>query len=315
MKSRGRILVTGGAGFIGSHLARLALQKDYRVTILDNLSTGSERNIPEGSDFVAGDVSRERTWKRLRKERYDAVFHLAAQSSGEVSHSRPGWDLKANTLGTLHALHFARDFGARFLYSSSMAVYGEPDRVPVRETDPCRPLSFYGISKLCAEHYISYFSRKGLPTTVFRLFSVYGPGQNLANLKQGIVSIYLAFLLEGRPVHVKGSPDRFRDLIYIDDVLKAWWKAFRSKAAIGEVLNLGTGRKTTVRELVEAEIKALGRKPGEVEVRYQGSTPDDQFGLYADIRRTVRVLSPWRPRVTLKAGLKKMIAWAQNEAR
>lgn len=307
-----RILITGGAGFIGSHIAKACIDDGMEVWILDNLATGSKSNIPSRARFVRGDVSNNVTFSRLPRKRFDGVFHLAAQSSGEVSHDKPGWDLKANTLGTLLALDWAyQNRVPRFLFSSSMSVYGNPKKNPIRESDSCDAVSFYGISKVCAERYISYFSRKGMATTVFRLFSIYGPGQDMANMKQGIVSIYMAFLLAGKEIHVKGSPNRFRDLTYIDDVVDAWLRAFHSRNAVGGTFNLGTGHKTLIKELVAAEIRAFGLDPMAYPVRYEGSTPDDTFGVYADIRAARRVLG-WKPKVNLDAGLKRMVKWCRG---
>ncbi len=311
-----KTLITGGAGFIGSHIAVRCIRNGDHVTIIDDLSTGNAANVPEGADFVEGDLSKKRTVDTLFAEkRFDCVLHLAAQSSGEVSDERPDLDLKVNTLGTLLLLRACMKRGVpRFLYASSMAVYGNPATVPVTEDMPPAPLSFYGISKMASEQYIRHFSEKGLRTTVFRMFSVYGPGQDLANLKQGMVSIFLAYLLRNEPVLVKGSKDRFRDFIYIDDVVDAWVAAIPCRETFGKTYNLASGKKTFVHELVKAEIAALGRDPATCPVRYEGSTPADQFGLYADTRRIRKDLD-WKPRYSLTEGLKIMAGWANERKR
>jgi UDP-glucose 4-epimerase len=307
-----RILVTGGAGFIGSHLASRCLSLGHEVVVVDDLSTGDGRNVPRGAEFFEMDLSREEDYRELRPFDFDAVFHLAAQSSGEISNENPARDLEVNTLGTLFLLSACRREGVRrFLYSSSMAVYGNLDHLQARESDVPRPLSFYGISKLASEHYIRHFILEGLEPTIFRLFSVYGPGQNLANLKQGMVSIFLAYLLEGKPVHVKGSGDRFRDFIFIDDVLDAWMGAFENPVTFGKTYNLGTGRSTTVSRLVEEEIRAFGQDPGSYPVLYEGSTPYDQFGLSADIS-LIGAETGWSPKVELRDGLGRMVTWANG---
>ena len=305
-----RILITGGAGFIGSHLAARSLSLGNEVVVADDLSTGDEGNVPAGAELVEMDISGGDEYRKLRPFDFDAVFHLAAQSSGEISNENPVRDLEVNTLGTLLLLSACRKGGVRrFLYSSSMAVYGNLDHPRATETDLPRPVSFYGVSKLASEHYIRHFAHEGLEPTIFRLFSVYGPGQNLANLKQGMVSIFLAYLLEGKPVHVKGSGDRFRDFIYIDDVLDAWMGALERPVTIGKTYNLGTGRSTTVSRLVEEEIRACGQDPASYPVLFQGSTPYDQFGLSADIS-LVSAETGWVPRVELREGLARMVAWA-----
>ncbi len=307
-----RVLITGGAGFIGSHLALRCISTGYETTVVDDLSTGDRRNLPEGVELIEMDISREDDYRKLRPFDYDLVFHLAAQSSGEISDEDPALDLRVNTLGTLLLLRMCQKEGVRrFLYSSSMAVYGDLDRPQVRESDEARPLSFYGISKLASEHYIRHFSSEGLATTIFRLFSVYGPGQNLANLKQGMVSIYLAYLQKGEPVRVKGSGDRFRDLIYIDDVVDAWMGALENPVTCGKVYNVGTGRSTTVFQLLDEEIRAFGYDPERYPVYYEGSTPYDQFGLCADISR-ISSETGWKPKVGLGEGLERMVTWASG---
>lgn len=310
-----KILITGGAGFIGSHLAKRCIDGGDSVTIVDNLSSGDISNVPEDAECIIGDISEKKTYRTLLAGRkFDCVLHLAAQSSGEISDERPDLDLRSNTLGTLLLLQWCKKQDVpRFLYASSMAVYGNPQKVPVSEATPPAPLSFYGISKMAAEHYIFSYSGKGLQTTVFRMFSVYGPGQDLNNLKQGMVSIFLAYLLKNEPVWVRGSRDRFRDFIYIDDVADAWYKSISNKKTYGKTYNLATGRKTFVHELIREEILSLGLDPDIYPVRYEGFTPADQFGLYADIGRIRKDLD-WKPRYSLKDGLALMARWAKGRS-
>jgi UDP-glucose 4-epimerase len=309
-----RILITGGAGFIGSHLAHRCLDLGDEVVIVDNLSTGHARNIPEGAEFVEMDISREQEYRKVHSFDFDAVFHLAAQSSGEISSENPALDLKVNTLGTLFLLRTCQRKGVkRFLYSSSMAVYGNPEQPRVDETVPCRPLSFYGISKFAAEQYILHFVPDGIEPTIFRLFSVYGPGQNLANLKQGMVSIYMAYLLKGEPIRVKGSGDRFRDFLYIDDMIDAWLGSLEMPVTKGKIYNLGSGKRTTVSRLLAEEIQAFGHDPATYPVRYESPTPSDQFGLTADISR-ITTDTGWHPQIDLKEGLRRMVTWAADRS-
>jgi UDP-glucose 4-epimerase len=182
----------------------------------------------------------------------------------------------------------------------------------VSETHACNPLSFYGISKLSSEHYIQHFARDGLATTCFRMFSVYGPGQNMTNMKQGMVSIFLAYLLRGEEIWVKGSGNRFRDFTYIDDVVKVWCSCLEHEKTFGKIYNLARGEKTCVKDLVHKEIELYGLDPVSYPVKFEGSTPADQFGLYADISQIKRDLG-WEPEISLDEGLKKMIAWVKKE--
>lgn len=306
------ILITGGAGFIGSHLAKRCIRSGYAVTILDDLTTGNQENIPNGADFIKADISCPDWQDALTKKPVHAIFHLAAQSSGEVSDEHPDLDLKVNTYGTLLLLKWClKNHVNHFLYASSMAVYGNVEHNPVHEDFHCSPLSFYGFSKYTSEQYIRQFSAKGLNTTCFRMFSVYGPGQNMNNMKQGMVSIFLAYLLKRKPIHVKGSKERFRDFIYIDDVVNAWLLALNNPVTYGKTYNLATGKKTLIGTLVEEEIRSFGFDPLTYPVKYEGNTPADQFGLYADISRIRKDLN-WEPQTTLSLGLENMVAWLRE---
>ena len=188
----GRYVVTGGAGFIGGRIAERLVARGDEVVVLDDLSTSSERTAPEGTTLVVADLSDERTYAEGLKGPFDAVFHLGAQSSGEISHLSPARDFDVNARGTLLLLRWAEASRvSRFLHASSMAVYG-PVEGPVLETAPTQPGSYYGVSKVAGEAAVRFFAARGLQTTTFRMFNVYGPGQNLGNLRQGMVSIYLA---------------------------------------------------------------------------------------------------------------------------
>ena len=194
-----------------------------------------------------------------------------------------------------------------------MAVYGLTDQVPVLESQALDPYSFYGISKLASEQYVRHYMRGGLAATIFRMFNVYGPVQNMANMKQGMVSIYLAFLVREHPILVKGSMDRYRDFIYIDDVVDAWLTALDNPETHGRVYNLASGRKTLVRELIPELIRAWGLDPDTYPVEYGEGTPGDQFGIYADISSITRDTG-WQPGVHLPDGLKRMAQWAKGLA-
>jgi UDP-glucose 4-epimerase len=310
-----RLIVTGGAGFIGSHIARRLLTMGHKVWVIDNLATGSEANIPARAEFIRADISREASYKKMPRGKIDAVFHLAAQSSGEISDERPSLDLKWNALGTLLLLNWCRENGtSRFLHASSMGVYGQAKTLPVSEEHPCQPISPYGISKLTAEKYIGLFSGKGMKTTVFRIFSAYGPGQDMLNLKQGMVSIFMYYLLKKEPVLVKGPPDRFRDFLFIDDIVDAWVGAADNKRAFGKTYNLAYGKKTTVRDLIREEIKAFRYDPATYPVVSGKATPNDQSGLYADITKIKQELG-WSPKISLSQGLSIMVKWVKENAK
>ena len=303
MKSN--IIVTGGAGFIGSHIAKRLLDIGYKVTILDNLSTGKKKNIPKGADFINIDLGEKELYGLLKGIKSDAVFHLAGQSSGEASFKDPFYDFKSHVISTFLLLEWCRKNGCRrFVYASSMSVYGDPKRLPVDENQPHIPKTFYGAAKSAAESYVKMYQTLGIDTTVFRLFSVYGPGQNLGNKMQGMASIYLSYMLEGIPVIVKGSKERFRDFIYIDDVADIWLDSIKNPIMYGKVYNLASGKKITVEDLLNTLKRSFGRE--DYAVRYEGNTPGDQFGVTADTRR-IREELDWSPKTGFDTGIKKMV--------
>jgi UDP-glucose 4-epimerase len=313
MGQRRHVIVTGGAGFIGSHLAARLLDAGHEVTVLDNLSTGRLANIPAGADFIEMDLGREEEYGLLDGLAGDAVFHLAGQSSGEASFYDPLGDLRSHVLSTFWLLKWClKKQLKRFIYASSMSIYGEPQYLPVDEVHPQGPKTFYGAGKMAAEAYIKLYQTLGIETTIFRLFSVYGPGQNLENKMQGMISIYLSFLLEGRPILVKGSKERFRDFVYVDDVVEAWLAAWDNPRSYGKVYNVASGQKTRVADLIEALKQALGC-PGHP-VEYQAGTPGDQFGIVGQNAAITWDLQ-WQPRVGLAEGLKRQASGVQGRLR
>jgi UDP-glucose 4-epimerase len=300
-------LVTGGAGFIGAAVAQRLLVAGHEVVIVDNLSTGFRENLPAGAVFVEGDCHDESVYQRLPPRQYAAIFHIAGQSSGEISFVNPVYDLQTNTQSTLLLLKYALQTGCtRFLYASTMSVYGEQPDAPVAETASTMPQSFYGVGKLASEHYLRIYRQYGVESACLRLFNVYGPGQNMANLRQGMVSIYLAHALNNRHIHVKGSSARFRDFIYIDDVVDAFLALEKARLGNSPVYNVGTGVRTTVVDLVS---RILALLPFEVSVQYEGSTPGDMFGITGDCAKIQQEIG-WAARVPLDDGLRRMVTWA-----
>ena len=306
-----RALVTGGAGFIGGHLVRRLVTGGHTVVVLDNLTTGHRANVPAGVSLLEADVADPRTLDRLTDPRFDVVCHLAAQSSGPRSADVPYLDFQTNATSTLVLSEWCLAHAIpRFVYASSMAAYGNPVTQSVAETAPCDPVSYYGVSKLTSERLLGLASARGLRATSLRMFSVYGPGQDLGNLHQGMVSIFLAYLLGGVEVPVTGSLRRFRDLVYIDDVIDCWLAVLARTETPAAVYNVGTGRPTTVGELLAALMAALGLPPTHP-IRELAGSASDQFGLCADVTRVETDLG-WRATVGLADGLRHMVAWARS---
>jgi len=189
-----------------------------------------------------------------------------------------------------------------------MSVYGVKEDKPINEDEELMPVSFYGVGKVASEHYLRIYHKMGIRPTSLRLFNVYGPGQNLENLRQGMVSIYMAQMIKNDKIIVKGSLNRFRDFIYIDDVVNAFLICLRDERTIGKIFNVGTGIKTSVQQLIETLFEVYGRK---VPVEVSGNTPGDIFGIYADISLFQKVAG-FQPEVKFKKGLDKMLAQAMS---
>ena len=301
-----KILVTGVAGFIGSSVAIRFINEGFSVVGVDDLSSGRIENIPASVDFIQGDLVQTSTIASIPKD-CRKILHLAGQSSGEISFDDPVGDLKKNTISTLNLIQYGiQNSVERFVYASSMSVYGTVADEPCAEKHVCRPLSCYGVGKSAAEGYLSIYQDM-LPSVSMRMFNVYGPGQDMSNLRQGMVSIFLAQALASGRIEVKGSADRFRDFIFIDDVVEAWFRAATYDSTLGMTINIGTGVKTTVGALLDHICEIV---PGAIYV-VNGSTPGDQKGIYADteVLKHSLGMNSFTP---LKSGLIKLLDWVSS---
>lgn len=296
-------LVTGGAGFIGSHLIRRLLKEGHKVTTIDNLTTGFKKNIPKGANFIKGDCGTSKVYKKLKKIKFDAIFHIAGQSSGEISFDNPVYDIRTNTISTILLLKHALKIKCkRFIFASTMSVYGIKSNKPTKEFEETLPESFYGISKLASENYLRIFEKYGIKHTSLRLFNVYGPGQNMSNLRQGMISIFMSQMLNQGKIRVKGSSARYRDFIYIDDVIEYFIRCLNNKKSIGKIVNVGTGKKTFVKQIIK---KLTSLNKNRVPVNYSGSTEGDINGIYADTKILKKILGKIN-QTLLHKGLFKM---------
>ena len=307
----GKYLVTGAAGFIGAAIAEKLLSRGHKVWTIDNLSTGYNENIPDGVIFTEGACQDELSISKLNGLRFDAILHFAGQSSGEVSFDDPVYDLRTNTESTLRLIKYGLETGCRrFIYASSMSVYGTVADEPIAESHETLPLSFYGVGKLASENYLRIYSSKGLKFTALRFFNVYGPGQNMQNLRQGMVSIFLKQLLEHDKIIVKGPLDRFRDFVYIDDCVDFTTGIIGNENTFGRFYNVGTGVRTTVKKLLDQMIKISGI---EKQIIIETVTPGDQKGIYADTSVALTDIG-FKAGFSLEEGLDKMIQWAKNNS-
>jgi UDP-glucose 4-epimerase len=289
--------VTGGAGFIGSHLVDALLARGDEVHVVDDLSTGSRENLPGGAELHELDIRADGLADLVARLRPEVVFHLAAQADVGTSVARPELDADVNVVGTVRVLEAARTAGARVVFASSGgAIYGECER-PAREDDPPSTLSPYAASKLAGEVYLATWNRlHGTAHVTCRLANVYGPRQ-LAELEGGVVAIFLDRLRDGRPTEIFGDGEQTRDFVHVGDVVEAILAA--AAAPAGGLYNVGTGIATSILELHRlcAEIAGSAQEPIFGEPR-----PGDLRHSVVDPGRAARELG-WRAQTALAEGL------------
>lgn len=311
-------LVTGGAGFIGSHICERLLADGFSVTTIDNLSTGNRENIPEGVRLVVGDVSNRDQLAQAFDPTPDVVFHIAGQASTIRSFADPHDDIRVNVTGTVNTVLECIDKKVpRLLFASSMTCYGHPDKLPVSETTPLLPVSYYGITKLAAERYVhSTADRIDLDfdfnVTSFRMFNVYGPRQSLDNPYQGVVAIFIANVMRNEPCVIHSDGKQSRDFVHIADVVDAWMSTLYNEKAFGQAFNLGTGQRNDIDQLVDAVLAAFGKNRDTYEVGYEPVRPGDQRHMEADIQKAKELLG-WSPKVDFAKGMADTVAWAKEQ--
>ena len=304
----GRALVTGGAGFIGSHVSDLLLTNGFEVTIIDNLVSGNREQVPKAATFHEMDITDERAAKLVRESGFDVICHLAAQIDVRKSVADPAYDSRVNIGGTLNLLEAVRQSGkrsTRFVFSSTGgAVYGDLVAPPTTEEAPKDPQSPYGTAKLSVEYYMGYYARvHGLETVALRYSNVYGPRQD-PHGEAGVVAIFCNRLLDGTPLTIFGDGKQTRDYVYVGDVARAnLLAATRPLPAIGALdaraFNVGTSVETDVVELARVLREIAGAK---VEATHAPERPGEQKRSAVDVRKAQRVLG-WQPKMSLRDGL------------
>ncbi len=297
------VLVTGGAGFIGSHVAEACLEAGDSVWVVDNLASGSAKNLPSGVVFQEGDVADAEFMRRLVEEMRPAVIHhLAAQASVTRSLAEPLRDARVNVMGTLGVLEAARsmDTPPRVVYAATGgACYGDPEDEMVDEGCPLAPASHYGMSKVTGERYLVFYGEYfGLRVVSLRLANVYGPGQR-ADLDAGVISIFVEKLAKAESLTLYGHGRAGRDYVYVKDVVEAFMAAAKG-GADGGAYNIGTGVVTDVETLLEVLCRHMGEKP--VDVKREPLRAGEVFRIGLDARAFERKTG-WRPRYTLDAGV------------
>ena len=313
------VLVTGGAGFIGSHTVDLLMERGHRVSVLDDLSTGRRANLARWENhpnfaFVHGDVTSDLTaaFDRmvLRHGRIDRVAHFAAQTAVPISMDDPLEDIRVNLGGTVRILEYARTHGvAKVVFASSSAVYDDGAPVPVSEDSSARPASPYGVDKLAAELYLDYYARlHGLTFTALRFMNVYGPRQDPGSWYSGVISIFLDRAVSGLPITIFDDGEQTRDFVYVTDVADAVVDALITEAGNNAIVNVGTGVEVTINALARTILELTGSASP---VRYEPARPGDIRRSVTTLDRAVALLR-FQPRVVLRDGLERTLAWLRQ---
>jgi UDP-glucose 4-epimerase len=305
-----RVLVTGGAGFVGGAVVRRLVDAGARVTVLDDLFTGRAETIPTQAEFVLGSVTDQQLVREL-VGRSSLVFHMAARNI-IASTANPRDDFETNIGGTLNVLLAARESQPdRVVYTSSTSVYGNPRSIPINEDDNLVPITPYAVSKLSGEHYcLAFYESYGLPVATVRYSNVFGPGQRPDNPYCGVVSKFLTNCHQGVPMTVHGDGEQTRDFTYIDDAVDATLLAATHPRAEGDVFNVGTGIETSVNRLAEMINAAMGRQS---DVQHIDRRDIDNIRRRVVNIEKMRRMLRWSPQVTLEKGLRATAEWFVKE--
>lgn len=303
-----KILVTGGAGFIGSHVVDQFIEAGHDVVVVDNLSTGREKNLNPKARFYRVDIRDPELRKVFEIEKPEVVDHHAAQMNVRRSVADPIYDADVNVRGSVHLLELCREYGVRkMIYiSSGGAVYGEPVYLPCDEEHPVRPLCPYGLTKYAFELYLYIYQQNyGIDYTVFRYPNVYGPRQDPLG-EAGVIAIFTGQMLRGEPVTIYGTGDQVRDYVHVYDCARANMLALESGS--GRVYNLGSGKGTTVNELFQ-RLKAITGYSGMP--NYAPAKLGETFKIYLNAQRAKEELG-WVPTISLEEGLRNTVEYTKQ---
>ena len=303
-------LVTGGAGFIGSHLVDRLLELEYRVVVVDDLSAGKLKNLNPAASFHHNDITHSSISEVFQREQPDLVFHLAAQTSVSYSTREPVKDSETNVTGTLRMLEAARRHGVdKFIYSSTGgALYGDPQVDPCPDDHPVMPLSPYGISKYLGEQYVEFYQRMyRLNSTTLRYGNVYGPRQD-PHGEAGVIAIFTQAMLEGKQPEIFGDGNQERDFVYVEDVVEANVLAIEGGNSLA--LNIGTGQKTSINQIFDLLKSIIGYR---WEPLHGPARLGDVYQISLGSSMAERELG-WTARVELDEGLRRTVDYFRNVA-
>ncbi|MFI5201805.1 MAG: NAD-dependent epimerase/dehydratase family protein [Candidatus Kapaibacterium sp.] len=308
------VLVTGGAGFIGSHVADAFIARGDRVTVLDNLSSGSRDNLNPKAEFIEGDITEAKLVRKIfREHKFDIVNHHAAQLDVRKSVADPVFDCQQNIIGSLNLLEAAKEVGGlkRFMLASTGgAIYGEQDYFPADEKHPTRPISPYGVAKRSIEMYLHYYEQvHKIPYVAFRYTNVYGPRQS-PHGEAGVVAIFTEKLLDGEESIINGDGTQTRDYVYVGDVVRAHMLAL-DKLKGSDIFNISTATETDVNEIFQVLSELTTN--GEAEAKHGAAKAGEQQRSVCSYDHATQVLG-WRPEMTLIEGLRETVDFFQRKA-
>ncbi|MGI5911907.1 MAG: NAD-dependent epimerase/dehydratase family protein [Syntrophomonadaceae bacterium] len=300
-------MITGGAGFIGSHLSDYLLRNGHNVIIVDDLSTGNKKNINPLAQFYEFNINDDQVKQIFQKENPDYIYHYAAQVNVGRSQEEPLFDANSNIIGTIKVLNYAVKYKVKkLIFASSAAIYGNPLYLPLNEKHPTSPISFYGLSKSVAERYIKLFGHSfGLKYTILRFANVYGSRQQVA-ADGGVIAQFVSRYIKGESPIIYGDGEQTRDFINVDDVVEASYRALY--LGDNEVLNVSTGEAVSINKLCQVLEGISGRK---LLPNFGSLQKNDIKHSILDNRLAQRKLL-WAPQVALKEGIEKAFYYAKN---
>lgn len=303
-----KVMVTGGAGFIGSNIAERLVKDGREVIVLDNLSTGKEKNVPEGAAFVKADLLDEKLLNEKLKD-VETVYHLGASASVILGVENPVFDLDNNVKGTVNLLNAMKENNVeKILFASSSTVYGK-NEIPMKESLKPNPVSQYAVGKIAVEYYLnSYYQIYGIKPYIFRIFNAFGKNQDLDNSKQGITGYIIGCVMQNKTFNVHGKGDQTRDYVHVDDVAEAFVRAEKEERAVNQIINLATGTQTSLLDWIKLIEDATGKKAN---LQFgRDYRIGDVMHYRANIDRLKEILGI-EPKKDFKQLLKKTVEWAE----